>query len=163
MEAKEQRQELFNHMSREHDISLLETELDEIIRIVKSYTTPPANTVTDEEIEKEIDKGLAKSDYPSYEKDSGYRSGFQACIKWMRDRLSQTPEGEGWISVEDRLPELSISCITWDGDTVYAEWYFCIDKSFESGMDDITHWMPYRKPLPKPPLTDNTKEITTKN
>lgn len=57
-----------------------------------SQSVPPANTVTDAEIEKEIDKGLARSDYPSYEKDSGYRSGFQACVKWSRDRLSQPPE-----------------------------------------------------------------------
>ena len=54
----------------------------------RSLPSPPPNTVTDEEIEKEIDKGLARSDYPSYEKDSGYRSGFQACVKWSRDRLS---------------------------------------------------------------------------
>lgn len=71
-----------------------------------SQSVPPANTVTDEEIEKEIDKGLARSDYPSYEKDSGYRSGFQACVKWSRDRLSQPPKRKD----EDEEKRKCIEC-----------------------------------------------------
>lgn len=88
----------------------LEEEASEInMLICEAYdllSAPPANTITYEEIEKEIDKGLARSDYPSYEKDSGYRSGFQACVKWSRDRLSQTPEKKD----EDEEKRKCIEC-----------------------------------------------------
>lgn len=58
---------------------------------------------------------------------------------------------DGWISVEERLPELHhrVWCIT-AGNIQYAGWLNCANGMwFRDGPleIDVTHWMP----LPEPP------------
>ena len=80
--------------------------------------------------------------------------------------LHPAPIPEGWISVEDRLPDEEIPVLIifngeivigerrWDNpgfeDTYKAFWYWDdpTDDGQDWGRDEVTHWMP----LPKPPM-----------
>lgn len=74
--------------------------------------------------------------------------------------LKAKPEGDGWISVEDRLPQENVGVLVtcaelgfdksgptwWDGHGFGGyEWEFDFSSQFSNGA--ITHWMP----LPAPP------------
>ena len=70
-------QKLFNYFSNEHNLILLESEMDEIIRIVKSnYIELPS----DEEIknEKNLIEPYATNDY---------YDGFSDGINWMKEQI----------------------------------------------------------------------------
>jgi len=79
-------------------------------------------------------------------------------IEWMRDRLSQLKPTEGWISVEDRLPEVGELILMYRESTAIPDGYFASTGAygfFKEGVwgneekDDwiVTHW----QPLPAPP------------
>jgi len=132
--------------------------------VIESYIpTPPTRTVTDAEIEREV---LQR--YPSVclDWDVGgafeKRQGFRDCIEWMRDKaINRTAlPKEGWISVEDRLPENQQWILVIDEHNNYYTGYM---DDGEWILDDDTYKIIYWQPLPKPPITDTTQEITTKN
>jgi hypothetical protein len=76
--------------------------------------------------------------------EQAYRNGYE---KGYADAL-----GGGWVSVEERLPEVGTDVIGYSEkkDRCFVVAYSDTYKSFFSGQftnDDITHWMP----LPLPP------------
>ena len=109
----------------------------------KSTPTTPERKVTDGEI-----KRLAKSRYyaTGCEFERGQIEGWEAGAKWG---LSQSPVRgeEGWISVEDRLPEVQedfIVHVTNIG--VDKDRWNKTEKCWMSYFK-VTHW----QPLPEPP------------
>jgi len=89
-------QELFEHMNNEHGLTLLESEMDEIKRIV--FASPPLTSdVEIEEKAKEYLKIEYKKDRP--ENFTGYVMSemLVGFYKWMfteQSRLSNPKEGE---------------------------------------------------------------------
>ena len=98
-----------------------------------------------------------------------YNQGFNAC----RDEFRKLNQNNGWISVEDRLPEYGKTCLfvgkIWN-DNRWSKQYVmvgkrdctnCLGEVFiclvsnvkfydkEKYLNNITYW----KPLPEPPLT----------
>lgn len=81
------------------------------------------------------------------------------CLR-LGDKASKTVEG--WISVEDRLPEEDrkyseeVLCITpynyYIGRTISGNWTDYCNRNI--GIDNITHW----QPLPEPPANELNKE-----
>lgn len=75
--------------------------------------------------------------------------------------LLSNAEGEGWISVEERLPEGYSLVLIWDNDTVYvATFEDGVFNEHNLGWDGssavnsrVTHWMP----LPKSPSQPTSK------
>ena len=75
------------------------------------------------------------------------------CFSALRAK-QENPSG-GWISVEDRLPELGERVLCTDGNCVFEQYrvlpscvYGVWDRmGLKSEMQDVTHWMP----LPCPP------------
>ena len=77
------------------------------------------------------------------------------CIKLVRQ--SPTVQREGWVSVDDRLPELYTLVIVFQrmtgfrlmqlqGSANETEWYD-ENNNYDDSEFDITHW----QPLPEPP------------
>ena len=68
-------------------------------------------------------------------------------VKW-------TPINDGWVSINDRMPENQQECILFNGEVLSGYIYSEQRKSwFDNGegfyyVTDATHWMP----LPKPPI-----------
>lgn len=77
---------------------------DDVVKWVKSKLTQPQQTVSNEEIDKEMNEncnlhvlqGFLGTDETPMEKAKAIEAeGFLRCAKWMRDKLqSQTNEGE---------------------------------------------------------------------
>ena len=75
------------------------------------------------------------------------------CFSALRAQ-QENPFG-GWISVEDRLPELGERVLCTDGNCVFEQYrvlpscvYGVWDRmGLKSEMQDVTHWMP----MPLPP------------
>ena len=80
-----------------------------------------------------------------------YCDGRKSSLEELIERLEKIPQDNGWISVEDRLPEESWIYI------VYHTEYWIRDISFSKPDNEwgylmqsrITHW----QPLPLPPTT----------
>lgn len=70
---------------------------------------------------------------------------------------------EGWISVEDELIPQGKMIYVYEVGHVETHKYGTGFSKYQMDVltKNITHWM-YHDP-PKPPIPDNTKEITTKN
>lgn len=100
----EMRQDLFNHLSKEHDLILLESELDFIIMIVGESLskTIHAKRVSDEDIEEEFPVIHPCIDMKDIQ-DALINRSKRIGAHWMQDRLSQTTEGEDKIHHLDLL------------------------------------------------------------
>jgi benzoyl-CoA reductase/2-hydroxyglutaryl-CoA dehydratase subunit BcrC/BadD/HgdB len=68
-------------------------------------------------------------------------------IKLLYEVLSSAPT-EGWISVEDRLPEFG-EYLAFNGMMVGTS-YYTLHQGWAGPIRAVTHWMP----LPEPPLLD---------
>ena len=77
-----------------------------------------------------------------------YAAAFDVAISALRAQ-QEKPSG-GWISVEDRLPELGERVLCTDGNCVFEQYrvlpscvYGVWDRmGLKSEMQDVTHWMP---------------------
>lgn len=65
-------------------------------------------------------------------------------------------ETEGWISVDDRMPEVgqfynySDNVLVWDGQFIRNSCWWPSLKGWNDDEDNITHWQPLPQP-PRPP------------
>ena len=92
--------------------------------------------------ENHITTQLNENENISY--NTGFHSGFVLGYKEWAISESQE-QTEGWISVEDRLPEDEIKhCLLYDGEVIY--WGFYDSGAFSA--KGVTHW----QPLPNPPI-----------
>lgn len=89
------------------------------------------------------------------------REKYQAWGQTLREAIDllrthqDNQQGDGWVSVKDRLPEFTghyLLCITNTENSVavvVSGVYFNDSKSFDFA--NVTHW----RPLPEPPKEDN--------
>lgn len=112
---------------------------------------------------EEIIKRLSGNNGPNWEKEMermgcwGDAKALREAIALLRTRQDaqpNEPQGDGWISVEDRLPEFTghyLLCITNTENSVavvVSGVYFNDSKSFN--FMNVTHW----RPMPGPPKED---------
>ena len=116
--------------------------------ILESYATQSLpGQISDEEIEKGLNSVLKKLPQEltaSLDEEAFFVAGFQECAKWAnRTALPR----EGWISVQDRLPEKgdgefnvvnqgTVHSALWDGS------FYSVSAMGTHRHIDITHWQP---------------------
>lgn len=95
-------QKLFNYMSEEHGVTLLETDMQEICNIVNEMQFRPTlpSLPTDLEIEKAaLRYGEKKNGSDVF--NTAPITDFKSGVNWLRDFINQSPVvGEGWVSVD---------------------------------------------------------------
>lgn len=92
----EQRQELFNHLQNEHDLTCLESELDYIINICQSFATSQS-TISDSDIDKEFPlmEGNSPTARSNNTKNGNRRVGAKWCKKWLLESGQQYSDENG--------------------------------------------------------------------
>lgn len=68
------------------------------------------------------------------------------------DKLKEYEDSNGWISVEDRLPEIRQKVLVCARDHIDTDWLTNDGKWMYCQIRKITHWMP----LPQPPKMKGT-------
>ena len=104
-----------------------------------------------------IEEAIKTIELAVYEVQQEYRMDFAAAfyVAISALRAKQEKPSGGWISVEDRLPELGERVLCTDGNCVFEQYmvlpscvYGVWDRmGLKSEMQDVTHWMP----MPWPP------------
>ncbi len=83
-------------------------------------------------------------DIANFNRDIEYLRDF--IRKHMSDKDTDTPNNDGWIPVDERLPEEGETVLCTDGDYVYLVEY---DADFDApfgDIDNITGWQPSPEP-----------------